>query len=216
VVALKDERGKGSGRSVTGFDIHAALAACSEHLLAFGGHKYAVGLNLTRDRLPGFSSALAEYADGFPEEVFEPTLHIDAVAPVEQIDDAFVDALEKFEPFGPDNAAPLFVSLGAEVVGYPRKVGKNHLKLAVRAGERTLEAIAWGRSAEIVNLGGLSQGDCPRTVGQGPLGPTGTVPSARAPQNLIDICYTVARRTYAGRTSTQLTLRDLRTAEGRP
>ena len=195
IVALKDDRGKGSGRSVTGFDLHAALQACSEHLLTFGGHKYAVGLNLTRDRLSGFSSALAEYADGFPEEVFEPTLHIDAVAPIEQIDEAFVNALEKFEPFGPDNAAPLFASLGVEVVGYPRKVGKNHLKLAVRAGERTLEAIAWGRSAEIVNLGGLSpHGDCP--------------------QNLIDICYTVARRTYAGRTSTQLTLRDFRTAQG--
>ena len=152
VVALKDDRGKGSGRSVTGFNLHAALAACSGHLLAFGGHKYAAGLSLTRESLPGFSSALAEYASGFPEDVFEPTLHIDAVAPIEQIDDAFVTALEKFEPFGPDNAAPLFASLGLEVVGYPRKVGKNHLKLSVRAGEGTLEAIAWGRSAEVVNL----------------------------------------------------------------
>jgi single-stranded-DNA-specific exonuclease len=198
VVALKDNRGKGSGRSVKGFDLHAALAACSEHLLAFGGHKYAAGLSLARENLPSFSSALAEYADGFPEEVFEPTLHIDAVAPIEQVDDAFVTALEKFEPFGPDNAAPLFASLGLEVVGSPQIVGKNrnHLKLRIRAGERTLDAMAWGRSAEIVNLevvGGLSpQGDCP--------------------QNLIDVCYTVGRNTYGGRTSTQLTLRDFRTA----
>ncbi|MCX6843366.1 MAG: DHH family phosphoesterase [candidate division WOR-3 bacterium] len=189
VIALKDDRGRGSGRSVSGFDLHAALQACSDHLLAFGGHKYAAGLSLARDRLPGFSSALSDYADGFPEEVFEPTLHIDAVAPIEQIDDAFVAALERFEPFGPDNAAPLFASLGVEVVGYPRKVGKNHLKFSVRSGEQTLEAIAWGRSAEIVDMGVLSQ-------------------------TLLDLCYTVARRTYAGRTSTQLTLRDFRTAEG--
>jgi single-stranded-DNA-specific exonuclease len=189
VVALKDDKGKGSGRSVSGFDLHTALTACSGHLLAFGGHKYAAGLSLTRESLAGFSSALTEYADGFPDEVFEPTLHIDAIAPIEQIDDAFVAALEKFEPFGPDNAAPLFASLGLEVVGYPRKVGKNHLKLAVRAGDRTLEAIAWGRSAEIVNL----------EVGTG---------------NQLDACYTVGRNTYAGRTSTQLTLRDFRTAEG--
>ena len=188
VIALKDDRGRGSGRSVNGFNLHTALAACSGHLLAYGGHKYAAGLSLTRKSLAGFSSALAEYADGFPEDVFEPTLHIDAVAPIEQIDDAFVAALEKFEPFGPDNAAPLFASLGIEVVGYPRKVGKNHLKLAVRAGERTLEAIAWGRSAEIVNIG----------VGTG---------------NQLDVCYTVGRNTYGGRTSTQLTLRDFRTAE---
>jgi single-stranded-DNA-specific exonuclease len=189
VVALKEERGKGSGRSVSGFDLHTALQACSEHLLAFGGHKYAVGLSLTRDRLAGFSSALAEFADGFPEETFEPTLHIDAVAPIEQVDDAFATALEKFEPFGPDNAAPLFASLGVEVAGYPRKVGKNHLKLEVRAGGRTLEAMAWGRSDEVVNV---------------PVGAGGR----------LDICYSVGRRTYAGRTFTQLTLRDFRSARG--
>ena len=216
MVALKGDRGKGSGRSVTGFNLHAALAACSGHLLAFGGHKYAAGLSLTRENLPGFSSALAKYADGLPEEVFEPTLHIDAVAPIEQIDDAFVTALEKFEPFGPDNAAPLFASLGIKVVGYPRKVGKNHLKLSVRAGERTLEAIAWGRSAEIVNLGGdmtqsssigiVSQADVKVKSGASTL--TSTSTSAK-----LDICYTVGRNTYGGRTSTQLTLRDFRTSE---
>ena len=193
VVALKGDRGKGSVRSVTGFNLHAALAACSGHLLAFGGHKYAAGLSLTRENLPGFSSALAEYADGLPEDVFEPTLHIDAVAPIEQIDDAFATALEKFEPFGPDNAAPLFASLGLEVVGLPLIVGKNrnHLKLRIRAGERTLDAMAWGRSAEIVNL----------EAGTG---------------SRLDVCYTVGRNTYGGRTSTQLTLRDFRTAQEQP
>ena len=188
VVALRGGRGKGSGRSVTGFDLHAALSACSGNLLAFGGHKYAAGLSLERDRLTAFSDALARYAAGFPEEVFAPTLHIDAVASMEQVDEALVTAIERFEPFGPDNAEPLLVSHGVEVVGYPRKVGKNHLKLTVRAGERTLEAIAWGRSAEIVNV----------EVGTG---------------SRLDICYTVGRRTYGGRTSTQLTLRDFRTAE---
>jgi single-stranded-DNA-specific exonuclease len=188
VVALKGDRGKGSGRSVTGFNLHAALTACSGHLMAFGGHKYAAGLSLAREDLAGFRGALADYADSLPEEVFEPTLHIDAVAPIDQIDDALLNALEKFEPFGPDNSEPLLASLGCEVVGYPRKVGKNHLKLSVRAGERALEAIAWGRSAEIVNLDPQS--------------------------GKIDICYSVSRHTWNGRTSTQLTLRDFRTTEG--
>jgi single-stranded-DNA-specific exonuclease len=188
VVALKGDRGKGSGRSVTGFNLHAALTACSGHLMAFGGHKYAAGLSLAREDLAGFRGALADYADSLPEEVFEPTLHIDAVAPIDQIDDALLNALEKFEPFGPDNSEPLLASLGCEVVGYPHKVGKNHLKLSVRAGERALEAIAWGRSAEIVNLDPQS--------------------------GKIDICYSVSRHTWNGRTSTQLTLRDFRTTEG--
>jgi len=217
VVALKDDRGKGSGRSVTGFNLHAALTACSEHLTAFGGHKYAAGVSLARRNLAGFSAALADYADALPEEVFEPTLHIDVVAPIDRIDDALLNALEKFEPFGPDNSEPLFASLDCEVVGYPRKVGKNHLKLSLRAGERALEAIAWGRSAEIVNLGGdmtqsssigiVSQADDKVKSGASTL--TSTSTSAK-----LDICYSVSRRTWNGRTSTQLTLRDFRTAEG--
>ena len=207
VVALKENRGRGSGRSVSGFNLHAALSACSEHLTAFGGHKYAAGLSLAREKLARFSSALAEYAEGFPEDVFEPTLHIDAVAAIEQIDDALLDALEKFEPFGPDNAVPLFASLNCEVVGYPRKVGKNHLKLTIRAGERALEAIAWGRSAEIVNL--APAGHDPKM---------GTVPrpgrsEGLSPFSKIDICYSVSRRTWSGRASTQLTLHDFRTAQ---
>jgi len=201
VVAMKGDNGKGSGRSVSGFNLHTALAACSGHLLAFGGHKYAAGLSITRENLPGFRSALAEYADGFPEEVFEPTLHIDMVAPIEQIDDAFVTAIEKFEPFGPENAAPLFASLGLEVVGYPRKVGNNHLKLEVRAGKRKLEAIAWGRSSEIINLGG-------------PVSASGSISASTSTSPVtLDACYTVSRRTWNGRTSTQLTLRDFRTSE---
>jgi single-stranded-DNA-specific exonuclease len=202
VIALKDDKGKGSGRSVNGFNLHTALAACSGHLITFGGHKYAAGLSVTRESLPGFSSALAEYADGFPEDIFEPTLHIDAVAPIERVDDAFVAALEKFEPFGPDNAAPLFASLGLEVVGLPQIVGKNrnHLKLRIRAGERTLDAMAWGRSSEILNIGTSS------SISASALASSST--SAK-----LDICYTVGRNTYGGRTTTQLTLRDFRTAE---
>jgi len=207
VVALKHDRGKGSGRSVNGFNLHAALTACSEHLTAFGGHRYAAGLSLARENLSSFSLALADYADSLPEEVFEPTLHIDALAPIEHIDEALLNALEKFEPFGPDNSEPLFASLGAEVVGYPRKVGKNHLKLSLRAGERALEAIAWGRSAEIVNL-------TPDMTGAGQI--SDHVPS-QGTTNLrfgkLDICYSVSRHTWNGRTSTQLTLRDFRTAE---
>jgi single-stranded-DNA-specific exonuclease len=211
VVALKRKLGKGSGRSITGFNLHAALSACSEHLLAFGGHKYAAGLSIERGRLSDFRAALAEYAEGFPEDVFEPTLHIDALAPIEQIDDAFVATLEKFEPFGPDNAAPLLASLDLEVIGYPRRVGKNHLKLSVRAGERNLEAIAWGRSSEIVNL----TKDARRGMTDSSEEPDRVPSTAPNPRfNNLDICYTVGRRIWGGRTSTQLTLRDFRTAEG--
>ncbi|MBN2465048.1 single-stranded-DNA-specific exonuclease RecJ [candidate division WOR-3 bacterium] len=208
VVALKDDRGKGSGRSVTGFNLHAALTACSKHLTAFGGHKYAAGLSLARENVGSFGTALADYADTLPEEVFEPTLNIDAVAPINRIDEALLNALEKFEPFGPDNSEPLLASLGVEVVGYPRKVGKNHLKLSLRAGERALEAIAWGRSAEIVNLAR----DMTDSAEKSDRVPSPGVPTPQFGK--LDICYSVSRHTWNGRTSTQLTLRDFRTTEG--
>jgi single-stranded-DNA-specific exonuclease len=187
VVALKGERAKGSGRSITGFDLHAALRTCSGHLLGFGGHRYAAGITLDRNRLAGFAEALETYAQQTPEDIYERALHVDVVASIEQLDEEFVSAMDRFEPFGPDNEPPVYASLGVEVVGYPRRVGKNHLKMSVRSGRKTMDAVAWGRSADIVNL----------EVGV---------------KNHIDICYTLDRRTYQGRTSLQLTLRDIRTA----
>jgi single-stranded-DNA-specific exonuclease len=136
-------------------------------------------------RLPGFSAALAEYAAQQPEDIYEPTLHIDAVAPLDSLDAGLLAALDRFEPFGPDNAAPVFASLGLEVVGYPRSVGRGHLKFRVRSGSTAFEAIAWDRSAEIVNL----------EVGK---------------QGHLDICYTIDQR----RGAPQLVVQDLRTAEG--
>ena len=186
VVALKDDRGKGSGRSISGFNLHEALRSCAGHLLGFGGHRYAAGLTIERDRLPAFSAALDEYAARLPQDIYQPSLHVDAVASLDDLDDSLVTALDRFEPYGPDNAAPLFATLGLEVVGYPRRVGKDHLKLKVRSGERVMDAIAWGRSSELLNI----------RVGR---------------KEHLDICYTVDRRTYAGRTSTQLTIRDLAT-----
>lgn len=186
VVALKDRQGRGSGRSITGFNLHQALEHCAEHLVRFGGHRYAAGLVVEPDKLPAFEQALNEYAATMSEEIYQPSLQVEAVAQLDEIDDALLAALDRFEPFGPDNPEPLLASQGLEVVGYPRRVGKDHLKLRVRSGTRVLEAIAWGRSSELLHL----------RVGE---------------KNHLDICYTVNRRTYAGRTSLQLTIRDLAT-----
>jgi single-stranded-DNA-specific exonuclease len=187
VVALKGDRGKGSGRSIAGFNLHQALEHCAAHLVGFGGHRYAAGLVVEPYKLPRFEQALIEYADQLPEDVYQPSLQVEAVAHLDEIDRDLMAALDRFEPFGPDNPPPLFASLGLEVVGYPRRVGKDHLKFRVRSGERVLEAIAWGRSRELLNL----------RIGE---------------KNHLDICYTVGRRTYADKTSIQLTIRDLATS----
>lgn len=187
VVALDGETGRGSGRSLTGFDLHAALSACSDHLISFGGHRYAAGLTVRRDRLGSLSEALNAFADAVPESVFQPTLHVEAIAELTEIDSAFLTALNRLEPFGPDNPEPLFAALGLEVVGYPRRVGKDHLKFRVRSGAAVMEAIAWGRSSEILNI----------EIGR---------------KGHLDICFCVRRDSWQGRPRIQLELLDLRSS----
>jgi len=185
VIALDGETGKGSARSISGFNLYESLAGCRELLLGFGGHKYAAGLSISRDKVRDFTRAINQYAASVPDEVYQPSLQIDAVCGLEEVDDRLVQFLRQLEPFGPENRKPVLATLGVEVIGYPRRVGKNHLKLTLRAGDTAIEAMAWGRSAELPNI----------EVGR---------------RDHLDICYTVDQRTYAGRTSTQLNLRDLR------
>jgi len=186
VIALKDQSGKGSGRSISGFNLYASFQACAEYLVKFGGHKCAGGLQIERNCIPEFSAAINRFADELPEEIYRPCLNIDAVINLNEIDEDFIRFLQQLEPFGSENPLPLFASLGLEVVGYPRRIGKNHLKMKLRSENKVLPAIAWQRSYELPKL----------EVGR---------------KNHLDICYTVERRTYAGSTSTQLNLRDLRT-----
>jgi single-stranded-DNA-specific exonuclease len=190
VVSAKPERSRGSGRSISGFDLHAALRACSGHLQGYGGHRYAAGLSIAPASIDRFRAALDEFAQGFPAAVFEPTLHIDAVADIDSVNSDLLRVLERFEPFGPDNPTPVFASLAVEVVGYPRRIGTDHLKLRVRGKSQVHEAVAWGRSRDLLHLAGGG--------------------------SRLDICYTVDRRIYAGRETMQLTLRDLRAAEPVP
>lgn len=188
MIALKKEIGKGSGRSVTGFNLYEALHRCSEHLIAYGGHRYAAGLKIMPERVPDLRKAINRIADEFPEEIFQPTLHIEAIARLDDVDENLLALLTRFEPFGPENPEPVFASLGLEVVGYPRRVGRDkaHLKFRVRSGNKVLDAIAWQRSDELLNL----------EIGK--------------PDHL-DICYTVTRDSYAGRDKVQLNIIDLRT-----
>jgi single-stranded-DNA-specific exonuclease len=186
VIAMGRDKGKGSGRSISGFDLYAGLEKCAGHLLGFGGHKYAAGLTVSRDEVDFFRSAINSAAADVPEDIFQRTLDIDIVTDLDAVDPDLVDLLNSLEPFGQGNSRPVFASLGVEVVGYPRRFGKDHLKFNVRAGVETLEAVAWRRSHDLPDM----QPDCPAA---------------------LDICYTVERNSFRGRTGTRLNIRDMRT-----
>ncbi len=154
VISLKGDVGKGSGRSITGFNLYEATKSAKEHLLIFGGHRYAVGVKLKPEKVIPFTAAINQFALKLPEEVFQPTLQIEAITELSQFDKNVLTALARFEPFGPENLEPVFATLGLEVVGFPRRVGKGkrHLRFKVKAKNTILPAIAWNRSSDLLSL----------------------------------------------------------------
>jgi single-stranded-DNA-specific exonuclease len=187
-IGLEEGVSRGSGRSVSGFDLYAALQASAEHLTGFGGHRAAAGVTIDPDKVEDFSRAVNEHAEELPEEVFKPSLDVDSVVDLSELDEAFVNTLMRMEPFGSGNRTPVFASMGLEIVGYPRRFGKNHLRMRVRGGDNVMDAVAWRRSEDLPEL----------VVGE---------------PGHLDICYTVERRNWRGRTSTRLSVKDMRTSE---
>lgn len=109
LISLKDERGKGSGRSVPGFHLANALKYCHEHLLSFGGHKQAVGLVIESSKIGPFEKSLCEFASQTPTSAFVPKVYIDTTITLPEIDETLLEFIQKFEPTGVDNPMPTFL-----------------------------------------------------------------------------------------------------------
>jgi single-stranded-DNA-specific exonuclease len=153
MVALRADRtqerviGQGSGRSVPGFALHTALAACSEHLLSHGGHAAAAGFTVVPESVDALREAFEIYAaQHFEKAPFVHELVIETELPLSALTTGFVRGLEKLEPYGMGNRRPYFLASGLRVVEAPKKVGngERHLSFRVRQGQTALRAIAWG------------------------------------------------------------------------
>jgi single-stranded-DNA-specific exonuclease len=153
MIALDGDSGKGSGRSVPGCDLHAALAACASHLERWGGHRMAAGLTIRRERLEAFQDAFnqAVLAQVSTTELV-PTQRIDAVLPLSELDDEFERLLRHLEPTGMGNPAPVFGLEAVELRGAPRPIGEKHIRFVISEGTRTLRTIAWGQREEVERL----------------------------------------------------------------
>ncbi len=138
--------GKGSCRSINGFSIVAALTECAALLERFGGHEMAAGLTVKSDRIGKLRESLNEHAARVLQaEDLVPSVKVDAVVRLEDMDAEFFEQLRQFEPCGIGNPSPVFALCGVRLRGQPRVVGKNHLKFFVTDGEITAEAVWWGR-----------------------------------------------------------------------
>jgi single-stranded-DNA-specific exonuclease len=139
----------GSGRSFGGFDLHAALGACSEFLESFGGHSFAAGVRLAKTNIEAFRAKLAEVAlDYFVEGVEEPALDVDAEVSLADLTPRAVRELDRLGPYGAEHRRPVFAATQLELVEEPKKFGggDRHLSLRVRQNNKVLRAVAFGRA----------------------------------------------------------------------
>ena len=142
----------GSARSVTGFDIYAAIKSCRDLLINFGGHTYAAGLTLRWDDIPEFRHRFQKYVDEhiLPEQT-EAMLNIDAVIDFKDITKRLHNDLKRFSPFGPCNPKPIFCTVGVYDYGTSKVVGRDqeHIKLELvdSKSSNVVNGIAFGQSA---------------------------------------------------------------------
>jgi single-stranded-DNA-specific exonuclease len=181
-----DEEGaaRGSCRSIDAFDVLEGLRACDQHLNKYGGHKMAAGAEVAKNALEAFKIDFNAAAASVLESVdLAPVQYIDASIKLNELDWDFYKQLKSLHPFGQNNPEPVWILHRVGVLGRPRVVGKNHLKLMVGSRDQKFEAIAFNYSLK------------------------------QLPDGFIDIAFTLKENFWNGNTSLQLQIKDIRIAE---
>jgi len=185
IISLSNGTGKGSARSVKGFDLYENLTECRELLDGYGGHPMAAGLTLNRENLEDFRTRFSNLAyETLADDDLVNSLDIEGEMDLNLIDGRFMDFLEKLAPFGPGNMTPKFITRHVIPVGNPRLVGNgDHLKFRAKKGETSYDAIGF-------NMGNHYE----KLITGKP----------------INIAYVVEKNEWQGRTSIQLNIRDIK------
>jgi single-stranded-DNA-specific exonuclease len=146
LVALEGETGKGSGRSISAFDLHGALGECSDLLLRYGGHRAAAGVTVSSDRIDAFARRFNDVARArLTRDDLRPELRIDAEIPLGAANAELEGVLRHFEPFGVGNPSPTFATRDVRTLSAPRLIGKDGIRVRLAgATGGEIEAIGWG------------------------------------------------------------------------
>ncbi len=148
-VVLTESNGKASGsaRSVKGFDVHDAIAACADLLDQFGGHMYAAGLTMPIENVPAFRERFEKVVrERMPANLRIPEEEVDLELGLDRLTDRFVRDVQRMAPFGPKNMRPVFLARGVVDSGHARTVGDDHLKMQLHHPDhpqKRIEAIAF-------------------------------------------------------------------------
>ncbi len=188
-VVLTQSNGKatGSARSVKDFDVYNAIETCSDLLEQFGGHKYAAGLTLKLENLAAFQQRFEEVVSSTIEDhLLIPEIEIDAELKLSDITSKFFRILKQFEPFGPGNMSPVFMSKHLIDKGSVRIVGTNHLKMDILAAahpQHNFSSIAFGQAKHFDDV---------------------------LRKKNFSACYTIEENEFNGNVSLQLNVKDMR------
>ena len=139
----EDDLGKGSGRSIPGFDLYEALTECKESINRFGGHAMAVGINVKKDKLEEFKEKLEQISKEKNIEEIVPILKIDAQISLDEINKEMVNSLKELEPFGEENKNPLFVFKNLKIDSIRALSEGKHLKLTLKDNKNIVNAIGF-------------------------------------------------------------------------
>ncbi|HLR33635.1 MAG TPA: single-stranded-DNA-specific exonuclease RecJ, partial [Fodinibius sp.] len=176
---------KGSARSIDGFNIYEAFKQCEDLLEQFGGHKYAAGLTIAKENVDAFRRRMNEISSkSLTKEDFQPDLCIDCELDLSDVNMRFWKLLSQFEPYGPKNLQPVFVSRDVRVVGVPTIVGKGHLKMKVaQNGSGVFDVIGFNMHEYL--------------------------PVVRNEDKPLNIAYSLEENNWNGRRTLQIRLRDI-------
>ncbi len=145
LIAADEDEGKGSGRSIPGFDVCQALQECREFLIGFGGHSYAAGLTIRAEHLEKFRERLCRVVTSrIDPDDYVPKLSIDGPLSLDDCNEELVEFLDRLSPFGIGNAEPLFVADDVRLASPPMVVSRNHLKMSLRQNGRDIDCIGFG------------------------------------------------------------------------
>jgi len=184
LIALEGGEGKGSGRSISAFDLHGGVSKCRDLLLRFGGHRSAAGVTIAREQVPVFARRFNEVAHEMltPDDLV-PELRADLDVELAQVTDHLESLLRHLEPCGIGNPSPVLVARGVRVVAPPRTVGKDGVRVRLHQNGVELTALGWGMAHRVPEL------------------PAGAI---------VDVAFRVERDEWNGESRLQARLADIR------
>ena len=185
LICFEGDEGKGSGRSIPGFDLHEALMECSDYLEKFGGHSMAVGITIKKDKFEDFKKAFTEYAESKNISEIVPVINIERKVELKDVSLENVKELQQLEPFGEQNKMPLFLIENLKIVSIRSLSEGKHLKILLKQDNFFIDAIGF-------NMGDLTE--------------------QYKIEDRVDIVGTIDVNVFNGNENVQITIKDIRKA----